>query len=664
MPRSTSTGKLKGRVVQVDTIEEHDFGRLVTGLRALWDLTTGDPRIRVAILDGPVDAQHPCFSRASLIQLNTLVRAGAGNDAASRHGTHVASILFGQHGTAVSGVAPGCTGLIAPIYSPSGGDVLICSQLDLARAVNQAAAAGAHIINISGGEPVTHGSAAPILFDAIRRCQERGILIVAATGNEGCRCLHVPAALPSVLAVGAMNGQGGPLDFSNWGDAYRAQGVLAPGESIPGAIPGGGLAVGTGTSFAAPIVTGIAALLMSVMIERGQRPDATQVRDAILNSADPCPGGSSDCRRFLAGKLNVISALKRLGISLHRQSYVPAVRAASYKTQNISNYHQIRDIMSDTNSSQTLTASAPPETNIETATPGACEISSASQRVVTPQAGVQASGCGCGGKPDAPQIAYALGQVGYDFGLEARRDSFLQTSQKNVLDPMEMLNYLQENPSAAGSLVWTLSLDTTPIYAILPSGPFAATGYERLRELLRSQLAEGAERVSIPGLIRGSMTLMSGQTVPVLIPEIRGMYSWTTGMLVKAILGAPPEANKEAKAYGDKASGIQNFLERIYYELRNLGATSQERAINYAATNAFQLIFVYGDAIKSDLKLDTIEVERSPICRPGADCWDVKLVFFHPARRMEQARRVYRFTVDVSDVVPVTVGKVRSWDVY
>jgi hypothetical protein len=86
--------------------------------------------------------------------------------------------------------------------------------------------------------------------------------------------------------------------------------------------------------------------------------------------------------------------------------------------------------------------------------------------------------------------------------------------------------------------------------------------------------------------------------------------------------------------------------------------------MNYAATNAFQLGFVYADAIKAELKLDNIGVERSPICRPGSDCWDVKLMFFNPVKRLEQARRAYRFTVDVSDVVPVTVGNVRHWDVY
>jgi len=61
------------------------------------------------------------------------------------------------------------------------------------------------------------------------------------------------------------------------------------------------------------------------------------------------------------------------------------------------------------------------------------------------------------------------------------------------------------------------------------------------------------------------------------------------------------------------------------------------------------------------MELDTIEVERSAICRPESDCWDVKIHFFYPERHVQTVRKVYRFTVDVSDVVPVTVGTMRSW---
>ena len=98
--------------------------------------------------------------------------------------------------------------------------------------------------------------------------------------------------------------------------------------------------------------------------------------------------------------------------------------------------------------------------------------------------------------------------------------------------------------------------------------------------------------------------------------------------------------------------------------MRNLGLTSQERALNYAATNAFQVQKVFQRAIEDETQLDAIEVGTSPVCRPGADCRDVKLTFFNPTRRLEQARKVFRFTVDVTDVVPVTVGTVRQWHVY
>ena len=142
------------------------------------------------------------------------------------------------------------------------------------------------------------------------------------------------------------------------------------------------------------------------------------------------------------------------------------------------------------------------------------------------------------------------------------------------------------------------------------------------------------------------------------------MYSWNTKALVESVYGKSPakkEKQDEKDAYISKEQAVTNFLQRVYEELRNLGSTPQERAINYAATNAFQAAAVFRDAIGAGMDLDTIEVERSPVCRPESDCWDVKLTFFNPSKVFEQARKVYLFTVDASDVVPVMVGTVRSW---
>jgi len=231
---------------------------------------------------------------------------------------------------------------------------------------------------------------------------------------------------------------------------------------------------------------------------------------------------------------------------------------------------------------------------------------------------------------------YALGHLGFDFGTEARRDGFVQAMDEpssgvapNPHDPRQLLAHLEKNPWDAASLIWTLSIDTTPVYAILPSGPFAASIYERLRQFLREQLTAGVERISIPGVVVGAVRLVNGQVIPAIDPEPRGMFSWSTSALIEAVAGPVPTGEADKTSHQDKVAGIHNFLDRVYFELRNLGQTPQERAINFAATNAFNIENVYERAVKEKMDLDTIEVERSPVCRPESDCWDVKLSRLH-----------------------------------
>jgi cyanobactin maturation PatA/PatG family protease len=246
----------------------------------------------------------------------------------------------------------------------------------------------------------------------------------------------------------------------------------------------------------------------------------------------------------------------------------------------------------------------------------------------------------------------------------------------NPDDPKQLISYLKANPEATEDVVWTLNIDATPIYAICPSGGYASVLNSRIIEFYQSQLDDVSHRISIPGFIVGNIHLMSGQEIPVIHPKGQGMYSWSTEALVKAVVGEPPkkEALKRGKAgeevpmsfidFNKKQEGLENFLNRVYFELRNFGITSEDRALNFAATNAFNAEKVFEKSANSGLELDTIEVEKSPICRPNSDCWDVKLTFFNPTKRMEEARKVYRFTVDVSYVIPVSVGDVRYWNVF
>ena len=623
----------------------------LAGLDRLWAETRGDSRVCIAVLDGPVDRAHPCFAGADLIPVETLVPGEVDEGPASCHGTHVASIIFGRHGSAIQGIAPGCRGLILPVFqSGKEGSLAPCSQIDLARAITTAVEHGAHVINISGGELEPSGQGHQILANAVRLCSEAGVLIVAAAGNDGCRCLHIPAALPSVLAVGAMSAEGTPLEFSNWGEAYRRQGILAPGERITGALPGGGVTSRSGTSYATPIVSGIAALLLSLELARGRRLDVRAVLEALLGSAVGCDTQPvPDCRRLLGGRLNIPAAISRLE------------KGAAMEISESRNDVSLQQVQRQGAACPTCDMPAVIETTSVRA--AALTPSTAAAQPAEDARGVTASGCGCGGS-QPPARAYALGQIGFDFGTEARRDSFIQAGVANPDDPRQLLDHLADHPSHATAMTWTLIQETTPIYAIQPGGAFAAETYDTLRKLLEAQLTEGVERVSIPGLVGSKTQLASGQTLPILWPELRGIYSWSTPALVAAVLGRSPSTEDSAEDDEEKRLEIENFLDRIYYEIRNLGLSSQERAINFAATNAFQVERVFESAIKKDLKLSGLAVERSPVCRPESDCWDVKLTFFNPLRRLEQAQEVYRFTIDVSDIVPVTVGRVRHWQVY
>ena len=538
----------------------------VPGLRELRAETSGDPQIAIGLVEGPPDLSHPCFAGADLTVLEpSWLPDGEVHESLGRHATFVASVLFGQSGSMVEGLAPRCRGIVLPAFRD---EFSLLDPINAARAIETLAEAGATIIHFAAGLPTISDDTDGLVKRAVAQAARDGVLIVNPTGNDYGRNRTAPAMLPEVLAVGAIDHDGTMFRFSNWGPGYAEHGVVAPGGDLTAAAPGARTAVHKGTSIAAPIVTGTAALLTSLRLLRGMTPDPLAVRDAIVASAAPCAPEQAfgEPERCLAGRLNVAGARKL------------AVRST------------------------------------------------------VDRVGLSA---------DVPQrLIYALGSLGYDFGTEARRDSFARAMRPaNPHDVLGMVGYLTEHPSEARRLTWTLHLEQAPIYALAPADAFAADIYGLLVRLLGANV----ERVAVPGRLTGDTTrLRSGQVVPVVrLDQRRGLAGWNATWMREA--GAPTE-----------------FLARVYHDLRNLGANPADRALNYAATNAFQATEAVQAALAQGLALDTIGVQRSPFCRQDSDCWDVKLRFFDP-ENSRRARRVHRFTIDVSDALPVSLGPVRSW---
>ena len=599
------------------------------------------------------------------------------------HATGIFGTMFGQPGSPVEGVAPYCTAINIPLFETASSDESL-SPLNMAHAFNLALKLGVNIIHCAACHPNQTGFAHEMIQKAVKQCQDNNILIVAPSGNNKGEWFCAPAILPNVLAVGMMKDNGQPANYSNWGGQYQEQGILAPGENIPAAQPGTDEpARQEGTSLAAPLMTGLSALMMSLQLQRGEQPNAEAVRMAFLNSAIPCdPKEVAEPERCLVGKLNIPGAYQLLTGQPLLNIQAAAVRPQIVLPANSNSFPDSSE-SALTGFSQPLSEiHSPAPSQLITASATLADISPASSSPPLPLSQSPPLPLSLSPSTIAPSAVsskvYVLGSLGYDFGSEARRDTFKQQMPSvsingvlvpaNPYDARQMVNHLELSPAESKSLIWTLNQELTPIYALEPQKAFASEIYAVFGMLLAGQIQPESsddyiERVSIPGnLTDRTVELFSGQVLPVLaLPNIRGMYGWQVNALVEAAVATvSPEASEPDNVAMRRS--LKSFLHRIYYDLRNLGQLDRDRALNFAATNAFQAASTFAEAINTGMGLDSIEVEKSPFCRLNSNCWDVKLKFFD-SENSSRAKKVYRFTIDVANLMPVTLGKVRSWSV-
>lgn len=276
------------------------WGPQKIGADLVWAQGFKGQGVKVGVVDGMVDSTHAQL--ANNVISNEQFNQEINNPNQNIHGTHVAGIIAADPNLgsgAVGGVAPAAKILAGQFIGNSGGG----SLGDAIVAMNSVANKGAKIINLSWGGAGCVSS----LKDAVTALSDRGILVVTAAGNEGANSdmtPDYPAAfrLANQINVAATTSDDRFISFSNRG--YRTVNLAAPGVDIYSTIPLNRIESMDGTSMAAPMVSGAAALLWSAV------PTATaqQIRQALFSSVDVY----SEYQLSTRGRVNVKKALDAL----------------------------------------------------------------------------------------------------------------------------------------------------------------------------------------------------------------------------------------------------------------------------------------------------------------------------------------------------------------
>jgi len=224
--------------------------------------------VKVAVIDTGIDVDHPEFAGAIAAESINIADGSADIDDVDGHGTAVSGIIGARrNGDLTHGVAFDAELLV--VRADEVGSCLAgCAfqQSDVAAATDYAVAQGARVINYSvGGVPAI----SPALENALARAVDAGVVVVFAAGNDGGAEPTLPARFAGgdradgrAIAVGAVDANTDLAAFSNRaGDAKDAF-VVAPGVGVLAPARGGGTGLFTGTSFAAPHISGAAAIVL------------------------------------------------------------------------------------------------------------------------------------------------------------------------------------------------------------------------------------------------------------------------------------------------------------------------------------------------------------------------------------------------------------------
>ncbi len=292
------------------------------GAPAAWNVSTGTGQTIVAVIDSGIDLTHPDLvanlwtnpgevagngfddDGDGIIDdvhgVNFVNNSGDPSDVLG-HGTHVAGIIgaVGNNGVGGSGINPHARIMPLKFIGPDGG-----LTSNAVRAVNYAVAHGAKVINESWGG----GDYDPALADAITRAAHAGVIVVSSAGNYASNNDAAPfypanyvTQADNVVTVAAANATGGLSNYSNFGATTVT--LAAPGDNVLSTLPGGRYGVLSGTSMAAPMVSGAISLLWDAHPDWTYRQVLAKLRSSVDADATlagkTITGGRLDLARLL-----------------------------------------------------------------------------------------------------------------------------------------------------------------------------------------------------------------------------------------------------------------------------------------------------------------------------------------------------------------------------
>ncbi|MFD0569954.1 type VII secretion-associated serine protease mycosin [Kitasatospora gansuensis] len=244
--------------------------------------------VKVAVIDTGVDAanqqlQGKVEDAGSTLKdksNNNQQVLGSGVNDLVGHGTKVAGIIAAKKvpGIGFSGIAPEAT-IVAYRQNDSQGNGDVFTLVD---DIKNAVGRKVGVINISQDVRATGEGGSfpglPELEAALKMAEDANVVVVASAGNDGLEADTYPAAIKTVLAVGASDRNNERASFSQYGEFVD---VVAPGVEMLSTVPGGGHCVDNGTSFSTPYVAGVAALLK----QKYPGWTAKQIRTRIMQTA-------------------------------------------------------------------------------------------------------------------------------------------------------------------------------------------------------------------------------------------------------------------------------------------------------------------------------------------------------------------------------------------